>query len=539
MRCSQLHAGRPPRPAVVLSPEARFPSCGRLLRNFDSCGLDLCGLDPCGFDPCGLDPRGLGPCGLDPCGLDPRGLDPRGFDRAASACAASTRAASTRAASTRAASTRAASTRAASTRAASTCAASTRAASTRAASTRAASTRAASTFRPRPVAASTRAASTRAASASTRAASTRAASTRAASTRAASTRAASWRSASSRAASTRAASLALPRPARPRSVLPPAAPPAVVPPAPNVRAWRVHRLAPAPPGRFAPARHRRHPEPPAPRSPDSKRLALRRSRALAPMERPARPPWPRRTAPRRSQALAPMERPARPPWPRRTARRRSLPARGSVWAPRHRTLRCATAHSQGTHRSRRLAPAWPLPSAWPVRVRLALGAIASAVGPRVGAGDTDSVTGRPTGNRLPDRCLQRLLDRRTRRLRGCDLRRHEHEAQIGRLDPSLSPGEAEARKPKTLATEGQAQQQRVNQQGEQKRKSQPPAFSARELARPLAAAGSARRSRRIWLRGRCPRRAGTYRIQACSAVASRALLLAWGRMAPRPVRLST
>ena len=60
------------------------------------------------------------------------------------------------------------------------------------------------------------------------------------------------------------------------------------------------------------------------------------------------------------------------------------------------------------------------------------------------------------------------------------------------------------------------------------------------LARTLAAARRARgRSRRLWLGRRRLRGAGTYRTQACSAVAARALLLARGRMAPRPVRLST
>ena len=48
---------------------------------------------------------------------------------------------------------------------------------------------------------------------------------------------------------------------------------------------------------------------------------------------------------------------------------------------------------------------------------------------------------RPTGNRLLDPCLlQRLRDRRDRRLRGCDLRRNDHDAQIGYLDPSILPG---------------------------------------------------------------------------------------------------
>jgi hypothetical protein len=58
------------------------------------------------------------------------------------------------------------------------------------------------------------------------------------------------------------------------------------------------------------------------------------------------------------------------------------------------------------------------------------------------------------------------------------VRRDEHDAQIGHLDPSISPGEAETRKPKFRATERQAQQQRVNQQGERQRKRQWPAFTA-------------------------------------------------------------
>ena len=82
-----------------------------------------------------------------------------------------------------------------------------------------------------------------------------------------------------------------------------------------------------------------------------------------------------------------------------------------------------------------------------------------------------------------DPCLlQRLRDRRDRRLRGCDLRRNDYDAQIGCLDPSILPGEAEARKPKSLATEGQAQQQRVNQQREQQRIRQSPVLRAHALA---------------------------------------------------------
>jgi len=48
--------------------------------------------------------------------------------------------------------------------------------------------------------------------------------------------------------------------------------------------------------------------------------------------------------------------------------------------------------------------------------------------------------------------------------------------EIRHLGPSILPREAEARKPEPLATKGQAQQQRVAQQGEQQPKRQTPAF---------------------------------------------------------------
>ena len=144
-----------------------------------------------------------------------------------------------------------------------------------------------------------------------------------------------------------------------------------------------------------------------------------------------------------------------------------------------------------------------------------------------------------TGDRPLDRCLlQRLHGRRPRGPCGGDLRWHEHGAQIGRLDPALSPGEAYAGKPQSF-TEGQAQQQRVHQQREQECERHPPAFGIRALPRPLAAAGGSRRSRRLWLGWRCPRGTGTYRTQACSAVPARALLFVRGRVVPRSMQLST
>jgi hypothetical protein len=78
--------------------------------------------------------------------------------------------------------------------------------------------------------------------------------------------------------------------------------------------------------------------------------------------------------------------------------------------------------------------------------------------------------------------------------------RNEQDTQFGRLDPSIAPGEAEARKPKSLATEGQAQQQHVNQQGEQQRKRESPVFIAQALTQRLSASCGSRSSLR--LRGR-------------------------------------
>jgi hypothetical protein len=51
------------------------------------------------------------------------------------------------------------------------------------------------------------------------------------------------------------------------------------------------------------------------------------------------------------------------------------------------------------------------------------------------------------------------------------MRRNEHDAHVGHLDSSISPREAEARKPKSLAAEDHAQQHCVKQQGEQQRES--------------------------------------------------------------------
>ena len=99
--------------------------------------------------------------------------------------------------------------------------------------------------------------------------------------------------------------------------------------------------------------------------------------------------------------------------------------------------------------------------------------------------------GTPTGNRRLDRCLLRWpRDRLDRGLRGCDGCRNEHDAQLRHLDASFLPGEAQARKPKSLASEGQAQQQSVNQQREQQRRSHSPSLRAHALDQRLPRAAA-------------------------------------------------
>ena len=92
---------------------------------------------------------------------------------------------------------------------------------------------------------------------------------------------------------------------------------------------------------------------------------------------------------------------------------------------------------------------------------LAAGTISRAR-PRSGAGDAGGVGARPpaTGGSI-DACCVGPATELTAGLRGCDGCRNEHDAQLGHLNASFLPGEAQARKPKSLATEGQAQQQSV------------------------------------------------------------------------------
>ena len=334
-----LHAGRLPRRAVVLSPEARLPVLRPVLAPRPvaaSCRAGSCRAGSC---------------------------------RAASCRAASCRAASCRAASCRAASCRAASCRAASCRAASCRAASCRAASCRAASLRAASTRAASVVQPRYAQLRSRSLDTRSLgtrsldsrSLDTRSLDTRsfdscsfdrAASIRAASIRAASIRAASIRAASTRAASVRAASVVQPRCVQPRRVRPRRAassrsllrgvrPPAVPPPS---RAPPRLLFLPLPLllgwislGRFSDSR---------------RRLLVDWSRCCITSI------WKRRHRDLRDGGghgprglVGPLQ-------------CDHMPERGAAAALCHRNDRRAKAPSQRPHRSRRLSPDWCPSSVW-------------------------------------------------------------------------------------------------------------------------------------------------------------------------------
>ena len=92
--------------------------------------------------------------------------------------------------------------------------------------------------------------------------------------------------------------------------------------------------------------------------------------------------------------------------------------------------------------------------------------------------------------------------------RWCDTRRNEHQAQLGHLNTSFLPGEAQARKSNSLAAERQAQQQSVNQQREQQRRSRSPAFRADALDRARPERGGLRRLLGWRTRWRCKRRVG-------------------------------
>ena len=136
--------------------------------------------------------------------------------------------------------------------------------------------------------------------------------------------------------------------------------------------------------------------------------------------------------------------------------------------------------------------------------------------------------GRPADSGRLDRCrLPGLHDRQGCRRGSRDRRRNEHHTQVGHLDKSISRGGNEARKPGFLVAESQAQQQRVNHQGEQQRTSQSPSFAAHQMTQPLHAACGLGRSHRLRVRVNT-RAAGPRANRACSAAAAGASHLARG-----------
>ena len=116
-------------------------------------------------------------------------------------------------------------------------------------------------------------------------------------------------------------------------------------------------------------------------------------------------------------------------------------------------------------------------------VELASGTIAGAVRTRVGAGGTDGVGAGPPATRCSlGACGNGPATGATAGAAPATCAGTSSETQIGYLDPSRLPGEAETRKPCSLATEHQAQQQRVYQQREQQRVGQSPLLGTHALA---------------------------------------------------------
>ena len=126
-------------------------------------------------------------------------------------------------------------------------------------------------------------------------------------------------------------------------------------------------------------------------------------------------------------------------------------AAGSAGAPRRGLIGAQRRLRRGRTGRGRLSLDWPLPSDWPPARSLLQSAAGSAQRDTDGVGAGPLATGCST-----DACCDGSATGVTAGSGGCDLRRNDDDAQIGYLDPSILPGEAEARKP-TLATEDQAQ----------------------------------------------------------------------------------
>ena len=133
---------------------------------------------------------------------------------------------------------------------------------------------------------------------------------------------------------------------------------------------------------------------------------------------------------------------------------------------------------------------------------------------------------RPAAKRLLDRCRRRRLrGRRARRSSGHANRSNLDDAQVGRLQPPLSPTEVEAGNAHCLAAESQAQHQRMHQQGDQQHQCPSPQLAAAALLQRRAK--SFRPTGRRRHRGRRPGVARVGGTQAPSVIAAGA---------PRPAR---
>ncbi len=98
--------------------------------------------------------------------------------------------------------------------------------------------------------------------------------------------------------------------------------------------------------------------------------------------------------------------------------------------------------------------------------------------------------------RCDRRPRQRLSDWLDGALTWCGGRRDEHDAQIGRRDPSISPGGDGAWEPQSVAAQLQVEQHRVHQHRQQQGDRDGSAFTRRALARRRPAPGGPTRSPR-------------------------------------------
>ena len=138
---------------------------------------------------------------------------------------------------------------------------------------------------------------------------------------------------------------------------------------------------------------------------------------------------------------------------------------------------------------------------------------------------------RHSGHDLALGCRRGLRCRRG--LAGCGRFRPQHHTQVGHLAAPLLPGQLESRQPAVLATQRQAQKQRVGQQRNQQRQSQPsPRGVSASLRRPFAICAGFSCGWMFFNRA-TRHRAVYFDRQARSTVAANSRPTAEGPMAPK------